>query len=139
MDNTFNSPYPSSEFQSLPTHQVAQNASPVSMVSGSHSLSSNQLEVPFHPGYRQNSVLSTYAGPSVPTKRKHRDFEVNPEADLDVVAQGLITFDEALLYFGTFFQGCVSIPRALLKHPQNGIHRFAGTNENRTGSFRCSM
>lgn len=115
-NNNFTSPYPSSDFP------VIQNASPVSLASGSHhshSISSApQLDVPFHSGgYRQNSVLPTYTGQSVPTKRKYRDFELNLEEGVDVVARGLISFDDALLYFGTFFQGCVSM---ILYHtPQN--------------------
>jgi hypothetical protein len=40
-------------------------------------------------------------------KRKRGDFEIRKEVPMDIVSNGLITFDAAVLYFGTFFQGCV--------------------------------
>jgi hypothetical protein len=48
-------------------------------------------------------------------KRKRGDFEVRTEYSLDVVSKGLISYDDAVLYFGTFFQGCVSSRRDVEK------------------------
>jgi hypothetical protein len=36
------------------------------------------------------------------------DFEVTGWEEGDVVTKGMISFQDAVLYFGTFFQGCVS-------------------------------
>jgi hypothetical protein len=36
------------------------------------------------------------------------DFEVTGWDEGDVVSKGMIGFQDAVLYFGTFFQGCVS-------------------------------
>ena len=41
-------------------------------------------------------------------KKKRGDFELNAEAGLDVVSSGLISLEDAGVYFRTFFQGCVS-------------------------------
>jgi hypothetical protein len=45
------------------------------------------------------------------TKRKRGDFEVKTEDSADVVSRGLVSYEEASLYFGRFFQGCVSFLR----------------------------
>jgi hypothetical protein len=86
--------------------QGPETASPVSMVSGHHSLHNNQVDVPFHSGYRDSSVaesgVQAYPG-SANAQRNFRNFEL----DVDVVEKGVITFDEAVVYFRTFFQGCV--------------------------------
>jgi hypothetical protein len=42
------------------------------------------------------------------TKRKRGDFELNVEGSVDVVAKGLVSLADAEVYFGAFFQGCVS-------------------------------
>ncbi|CZR53510.1 uncharacterized protein PAC_03389 [Phialocephala subalpina] len=41
-------------------------------------------------------------------KRKRGDFELNVDVGIggDVISKGLISYDDAVLYFGTFFQGC---------------------------------
>jgi hypothetical protein len=36
------------------------------------------------------------------------DLEVTGWEEGDVVSKGMISFQDAVLYFGTFFQGCVS-------------------------------
>jgi TolA-binding protein len=41
-------------------------------------------------------------------KRKRGGFELNVEGSVDVVAKGLISLADAQMYFGAFFQGCVS-------------------------------
>jgi hypothetical protein len=41
-------------------------------------------------------------------KRKRGDFEVNVERGIDVVGKGLISHEDAGVYFRAFFQGCVS-------------------------------
>lgn len=44
-------------------------------------------------------------------KRKRGDFELNIDVESDVVASGVISYDNAVVYFRTFFEGCVSFPR----------------------------
>jgi hypothetical protein len=51
--------------------------------------------------------------PSKP-KRKRGDFEVTVDQSLDVVTKGLISHEDAMLYFQTFFQGCVGLPSLFL-------------------------
>ncbi len=43
------------------------------------------------------------------SKRKRGDFEMNLERSVDVVEKGLISRDDASIYFSAFFQGCVSL------------------------------
>jgi len=43
-------------------------------------------------------------------KRKMGDFEVTIDSSLDVIGRGLVTFDEAIVFFRCFFQGCVRLP-----------------------------
>ena len=45
------------------------------------------------------------------TKRKRGNFEVKTEVSADIVSRGLISYEEASVYFGRFFQGCVSFLR----------------------------
>jgi hypothetical protein len=44
------------------------------------------------------------------------DFEVTGWEEGDVVSKGMISFQNAVLYFGTFFQGCVSLSLIFLPH-----------------------
>lgn len=85
--------------QSSPVYgQQFQISSSVSR-SGSHASNSRQLQ--FAP-----SPLS-YEPPTL--KRKRGDFELNARMEPDVISKGLISYDNAVLYFNTFFQGCVSL------------------------------
>jgi hypothetical protein len=43
------------------------------------------------------------------------DFEVTGWEEGDVVSKGMISFQDAVLYFGTFFQGCVSPSFSLME------------------------
>lgn len=80
------------------------------MASGHHSLPNSQINIPFHPEYINSSVTGSsvqmYSG-LAGTKRKCRDFELNTDTPLDVVGKEIISFDDAVVYFRTFFQGCV--------------------------------
>ena len=58
-------------------------------------------------GYDQRSTIYQSSG----AKRKRGDFEVRTEHSPDVVSKQLISYDEAVLYFETFFEGCVSLRR----------------------------
>jgi hypothetical protein len=48
-----------------------------------------------------------FAGQAAPVRRKYREFEVISEVELDVVARGIISIEDAVLYFDAFFNGCV--------------------------------
>lgn len=104
------SSYQGSDFQ--PPGGGARLESPVSMPS-SHGVSGGRQDYPFTAG--SNGMSNDYGSRSIPqsfsgTKRKRGDFEVRTEASLDAVSKGLINYDDAVLYFGTFFRGCVSLP-----------------------------
>lgn len=97
---------PSSSFNQG-RQQFGDMESPVSMHSGPH------IPVMQQAHFIPNSIQSPASGNSyfaaAPTlKRKRGDFELNVEPTADVVSKGLISFADAFLYFGTFFQGCVS-------------------------------
>ncbi|KAH9209964.1 hypothetical protein DL95DRAFT_526574 [Leptodontidium sp. 2 PMI_412] len=109
-DSDFTPPYSASEYQvQHQSQQEPQTASPVSMASGHHSLPNSQINIPFHPEYINGSVAGSgvqmYSG-LAGTKRKCRDFELNTDTPLDVVGKEIISFDDAVVYFRTFFQGC---------------------------------
>ena len=55
----------------------------------------------------QDIPFPNFNGQSSRSKRKRGDFEVTTDPSLDVVSTGLISHEDALLYFQTFFQGCV--------------------------------
>lgn len=52
------------------------------------------------------SPLASLPSTSISKKRKRAHFEVETPSTSDFVSNGLITVDEARLYFDTFFQGC---------------------------------
>jgi hypothetical protein len=43
-----------------------------------------------------------------PGKRKKGELEITSVASLDAVSKGFLGYDDAVLYFQAFFQGCVS-------------------------------
>jgi hypothetical protein len=49
------------------------------------------------------------------------DFEVTGWEEGDVISKGMISFQDAVLYFGTFFQGCVSPSLIFLLHKNLNI------------------
>jgi hypothetical protein len=55
-----------------------------------------------YPPSRQENV------PLSPAKRKRGDFEITNDGHLDVVGKGLLSYNGAMSYFRTFFEGCVS-------------------------------
>ncbi|KAH8803720.1 C6 zinc finger domain protein [Xylogone sp. PMI_703] len=68
-----------------------------------------------HTNVQQNDVLTTACSPNrdyysvLPSSRPRRsDFEIRVKPSVDVVARGLISYEEAHIYFETFFQGCDS-------------------------------
>ncbi|KAF8861438.1 hypothetical protein BDZ45DRAFT_799906 [Acephala macrosclerotiorum] len=91
--------------RSLPpgySQQFQGVASPVSM-SESHGSNSQQL------GFIDQAVPSPGSfGRTTSLKRKRGDFVLNVDLGIggDVISKGLISYDDAVLYFGTFFQGC---------------------------------
>lgn len=95
------SPTYSHQFQ-----QIRENdfASPVSMSVSSHP-SQTQAEVTFSQPFIE-SPRASYGVSSL--KRKRGDFELNVERSVDVVSKGLISLEDAGVYFRAFFQGCVS-------------------------------
>jgi hypothetical protein len=96
------SPTYSHQFQ-----QIRENdfASPVSMSVSSHP-SQTQAEVAFFGESPQARSQTGYGAPSL--KRKRGDFELNVERGVDVVSKGLVSVEDAGVYFRAFFQGCVS-------------------------------
>jgi len=97
------------------SHQLQQQplrendyTSPVSMSVSTHSQPSQpQLENAFSQVQTFDDSPRTEYG-LASSKRKRGDFELNAERSVDVVAKGLISLSDAEIYFGTFFQGCVS-------------------------------
>jgi len=91
--------------------QLRENdyTSPVSMSVSTHSHpSQRQPETAFsQPQIFSQSPRTEYGISSL--KRKRGDFELNVERSMDVVAKGLISLADAEVYFGAFFQGCVSL------------------------------
>jgi len=85
--------------------QSASHDSPDSRASAIHheNLTSVNSFYPANPPPQQ--YQNQYQPP--PAKRKRGDFEVTVEPGLDVIARGLITYEDALVYFRCFFQGCV--------------------------------
>ena len=106
------SSYQGSEFQ--PANEGGGVVeSPVSIHSN-HGAQGGRQEYPFTT--TSNEISSKYDSRSTihqlsEAKRKRGDFEVRTEHSLDVVSKGLISYDDAVLYFRTFFQGCVSSRR----------------------------
>jgi hypothetical protein len=104
------SSFQSSDFQPAGGGRAVEMESPVSLhshVSGQ----SAQQSFPFptngvNGGYATRPIMDSMSGSG--TKRKRGDFEVRNEPPADVVSKGLISYDDAALYFGTFFRGCVS-------------------------------
>ena len=109
------SPTYSHQFQQ---QQLRENdyTSPVSMsvVSTHSNPSQSQPENAFSQAQTFNQSPRTEYGLN-PLKRKRGDFELNVERSVDVVAKGLISLPDAKVYFGAFFQGCVSLPPGLLE------------------------
>jgi len=85
--------------------QSASHDSPDSRASAIHheNLTSVNSFYPANPPPQQ--YQNQYQPP--PAKRKRGDFEVTVEPGLDVIARGLITYEDAVVYFRCFFQGCV--------------------------------
>ena len=103
------SSYQGSEFQQANGGQGSVE-SPMSIHSN-HGAQPGRQDYSF-PGAGSSNGMSPYDSRSAfqaGTKRKRGDFEVRTEAAADVVSRGLISYDAAVLYFGTFFQGCVSV------------------------------
>jgi hypothetical protein len=90
-----------SQFQQM---RESDFASPVSMSIGSHP-SRTQADVAFSQQFLE-SPRAAYGMASL--KRKRGDFELNVERSVDVVDKGLISHEDAGVYFRAFFQGCVS-------------------------------
>jgi len=87
--------------------------SPVSIQSSNHGpsmLDHNPQFVPTHiqPPASQSQPYFAAHSPSRAPKRKHGNFELHVEKQIDAVSKGLIQQSDAELYFETFFQGCVS-------------------------------
>ena len=105
------SSYQGSEFQAPGGVRVVEMESPVSLHSHASGHGSQQ-SYPFpasgvNGGYATRPIMESMSGPGM--KRKRGDFETRTEAPTDVVSKGLISYDDAILYFGTFFRGCVSL------------------------------
>ena len=94
-------------------------ASPVSnlsmSMSGSNQPSQPENDIRYSRGYLENSSTS-YRNGAGSLKRRRGDFELNVGVVLDVVSKGLISLDDAGVYFTTFFQGCVSFTILKLKY-----------------------
>ena len=106
------SSYQSSEFQPA-NGGGGVVESPVSMHSN-HGVQDGRQEYPFTT--TSNGIDSRYDSRSTihrssGAKRKRGDFELRTEDSLDVVSKELISYDDAVLYFRAFFQGCVSSRR----------------------------
>jgi hypothetical protein len=85
--------------------------SPVSVsMSGDSQFSNPHPEVAFlqQPQTTQNGRVES-EGLKRNGSRGGGDFEVTGWEEGDVVSKGMIGFQDAVLYFGTFFQGCVSL------------------------------
>lgn len=103
------SPAYSHQFQQ---QQLGENecTSPVSMSVSTHSHPSQpQPENAFAQTQMYNQSPGTEYG-LASLNRKRGGFELNVERSVDVVAKGLISLADAEVYFGAFFQGCVSSP-----------------------------
>ena len=86
--------------------QQRESASPVSNLS--ISMSGNNQRSQYLRGYLE-SPSTSYGNEAGLVKRKRGDIELNVEVGLDIVIKGLISLDDAGVYFRTFFQGCVSL------------------------------
>ncbi|OBT52755.1 hypothetical protein VE04_04847 [Pseudogymnoascus sp. 24MN13] len=82
--------------------QQRESASPVSNLS--IPMSGNQHSQ--HSRAYLESPSTSYGNGAGFAKRKRGDIEVNVEVGLDIVSKGLISLEDAGVYFGTFFQGC---------------------------------
>lgn len=76
-------------------------------MSGNNWRSQPQKDVRYSRGYL-SSPSTVYENTAGTVKRKRGDFELSVEIRLDVVSRGLISYEDATVYFRTFFQGCVS-------------------------------
>jgi hypothetical protein len=85
--------------------QQRDSASPVSNLL--ISMSRNNQCSQYSRGYLE-SPSTSYGNGAGPVKRKRGDIELNVEVGLDIVSKGLISLEDASVYFMTFFQGCVS-------------------------------
>jgi hypothetical protein len=92
--------------------QQRESASPVSnlsmSVSGNTQRSQLQNDIRYPRGYVE-SPSTSYGNRAGLVRRKRGDFELNVEVGLDVVSKGLISLEDAGVYFRTFYQGCVSL------------------------------
>lgn len=76
------------------------------------------IDTPRHAGqalfpisdHSRTTTPSAHSAGNSAMNRRPRDFETRAEPMVDVVTQGLITYEEALVYFRVFFEGCVSHP-----------------------------
>ena len=91
--------------------QQGESASPVSnlsmSISGDNQRPQSQNDNQYSMRYLDSPSTSYGTGAGV-VKKKRGDFELNAETGSDVVSSGLISIEDAGVYFRTFFQGCVS-------------------------------
>jgi hypothetical protein len=81
-----------------------ESASPISNLS--ISIYGNNQPSQYSKAYLESPGTS-YGNGSYSAKRKRGDIELNVEVGLDIVSIGLISLEDAGVYFRTFFQGCV--------------------------------
>jgi hypothetical protein len=101
--------------QSQP-HSYSHLASPASMVSNSTHADTtlpplrNYVDLPlYNPTPTSGQGFGSLAGTGGSTrKRKRGDFELTTEVEKDVVSKGVLTYEDAVVYFRRFFEGCVS-------------------------------
>jgi hypothetical protein len=85
------------------SHDIQAN-SPVSLTSSHQEPSSFNILSQSYQHFQNH-----YQPP--PAKRKRGDFEISSDAGLDAIGRGLISYEEAVVFFRCFFSGCVS-PRS---------------------------
>ena len=120
-DGTLNILSPSSSYQGAGTEFPSGGAvleSPISLqsVQGAPQAypfpaSSGPNRVEMIGGYGPGALMSSISTSG--NKRKRSDIEVKTEPPSDLVSRGLLRYDEAVMYFRVFFQGCVSWPSSV--------------------------
>ncbi|PYH82143.1 C6 zinc finger domain protein [Aspergillus uvarum CBS 121591] len=102
--------YPAEAAFPAPNHAVSDPGGIPMLFAAATSALNSERGSEFHP---QRGLSASSQSPSVmdtetarPFKRKRSGFEVKEEPILDFVSKGLMTADQAIACFRTFFQGC---------------------------------
>lgn len=114
-------------------YQVQQRESASPMSNLSISMSGNNQHSQYSRTYLE-SPSTSYGNGAGFAKRKRGDIELNVEVGLDIVSKGLISLEDAGVYFGMFFQGCVSFT-----HSEGEVGERERLIWNRINMFRFLM